>query len=91
VSRLAGQNLDGGEDGLLTVLACEHQVQQSIRPRRNVGEDLYVGGCAGPGVGHNVEAAQQGSAVGTDSHDAAAFAACSGRFRPIDRFGKVQA
>ena len=36
-------------------------------------EHFYVGGGAGAGVGHDVEVAQQGYAVGAHVHNAAAF------------------
>ena len=91
VSAEAWQDLDGGKGGLLAILAGKLQMQQPIRRRNYIGEDLDVGSSAGSGIGHDIEAAQQRFPVGAHGHQAAAFSACSSGLRAIDCLGKVQA
>ena len=91
VSPESGQNLDGGEGGLVAVVAGKLQMQQPIGGRRHVGEYLDVGGAAGSGIGHDIEAGQQRIAVGAHGHQTAAFSARPGGLRAINRLRKVQA
>jgi hypothetical protein len=37
----------------------EFKIEQPIRCRFHVREDLDIGGAAGSGIGHNIEAGQQ--------------------------------
>ena len=90
MSTKARQNLNRRKDRLFPFLSRKLQVKQSVRRRLNLREDLHIGGAAGPGIGHDIETAQQRLAVGAHRHQTAAFPGASVRLRAIDRLGKMQ-
>ena len=90
VSSESGQNLDGGKDGGLAVVAGKLQMEQPIGRPLNPSKYLDVGSAAGARIGHNIEAGQQNFSVGAHSHDAAALSTGFAGLRAIDCLRKMQ-